>query len=128
MGSMQLPGPTLIVNQGDIVTVTLHNSLPAAAGNTSILFPGFNVCVGNLTGATATASGTCTVNATNPGVAGILTRPGAVALYAIRHAPVLRPGRPGCRIPARPFVDPTFLTSGHSEQIIRACRAAAALF
>jgi FtsP/CotA-like multicopper oxidase with cupredoxin domain len=29
---MQLPGPTLIVNQGDVVTVTLHNSLPAAAG------------------------------------------------------------------------------------------------
>lgn len=42
-GSMQLPGPTLIVNQGDTVTVTLHNNLPAAAGNTSILFPGFSV-------------------------------------------------------------------------------------
>jgi FtsP/CotA-like multicopper oxidase with cupredoxin domain len=40
-GAMQLPGPTLIVNQGDTVTVTLHNNLPAAAGNTSILFPGF---------------------------------------------------------------------------------------
>src|SRR5215470_4429144 len=35
---MQLPGPTLIVNQGDVVTVTLHNNLPPAAGNTSILF------------------------------------------------------------------------------------------
>lgn len=43
---MQLPGPTLIVNQGDTVTVTLHNNLPAAAGNTSILFPGFDVTVG----------------------------------------------------------------------------------
>jgi FtsP/CotA-like multicopper oxidase with cupredoxin domain len=42
-GKMQLPGPTLIVNQGDTVTVTLHNNLPAAAGNTSILFPGFEV-------------------------------------------------------------------------------------
>jgi FtsP/CotA-like multicopper oxidase with cupredoxin domain len=40
---MQIPGPTLIVTQGDIVTVTLTNNLPAAAGNTSILFPGFNV-------------------------------------------------------------------------------------
>ena len=38
---MQLPGPTLIVTQGDTVTVTLTNNLPAAAGNTSILFPGF---------------------------------------------------------------------------------------
>jgi len=39
----QLPGPTLIVTEGDTVTVTLTNSLPAAAGNTSILFPGFQV-------------------------------------------------------------------------------------
>ena len=43
LGQMQLPGPTLVVNQGDTVTVTLHNNLPAAAGNTSILFPGFRV-------------------------------------------------------------------------------------
>src|SRR3569833_3718651 len=41
--SMQIPGPTLNVNQGDKVTVTLTNNLPAAAGATSILFPGFNV-------------------------------------------------------------------------------------
>jgi FtsP/CotA-like multicopper oxidase with cupredoxin domain len=37
---MQLPGPTLIVTQGDTVTVTLHNQLPVAAGNVSIVFPG----------------------------------------------------------------------------------------
>ena len=41
--TMQVPGPTLIVHQGDSVTVTLHNNLPPAAGNTSILFPGFTV-------------------------------------------------------------------------------------
>ncbi len=41
--TMQLPGPTMIVHQGDTVTVTLHNNLPPAAGNTSILFPGFQV-------------------------------------------------------------------------------------
>jgi FtsP/CotA-like multicopper oxidase with cupredoxin domain len=39
-GTMQLPGPTLIVNQHDIVTITLNNDLPAAAGNVSIVFPG----------------------------------------------------------------------------------------
>jgi len=39
---MQIPGPTLIVHQGDMVTVNLTNNLPAAAGNTSILFPGFS--------------------------------------------------------------------------------------
>ena len=41
--AMQLPGPTLIVTEGQTVTVNLMNNLPIAAGNTSILFPGFNV-------------------------------------------------------------------------------------
>ena len=41
--TMQVPGPTLIVTEGQTVTVNLLNGLPAAAGNTSILFPGFNV-------------------------------------------------------------------------------------
>lgn len=40
---MQIPGPTLIVTEGESITVTLTNSLPPSAGNTSILFPGFNV-------------------------------------------------------------------------------------
>jgi FtsP/CotA-like multicopper oxidase with cupredoxin domain len=42
-GTMQLPGPTLIVTAGDTVTVTLNNDLPAAAGNVSIVFPGHTV-------------------------------------------------------------------------------------
>jgi len=41
--TMQVPGPTLIVHEGDIVTINLLNGLPTAAGNTSILFPGFTV-------------------------------------------------------------------------------------
>ena len=40
---MQVPAPTLIVTEGETVTVHLRNNLPNAAGNTSILFPGFNV-------------------------------------------------------------------------------------
>ena len=63
--SMQIPGPTLIVTEGQTVTVTLTNNLPTAAGDTSILFPGFNV----------TASG---------GVAGVLTQeaaPGGTVTY-----------------------------------------------
>jgi len=63
--AMQIPGPTLIVHEGDSVTVNLTNNLPAAAGNTSILFPGFNV---NSTG----------------GVAGLLTKeaaPGSTVTY-----------------------------------------------
>src|SRR5437016_7860725 len=45
--TMQIPGPTLVVTEGDTVTVTLHNNLPLSAGNTSILFPGFNVTTTN---------------------------------------------------------------------------------
>jgi FtsP/CotA-like multicopper oxidase with cupredoxin domain len=38
--SIQLPGPTLIVTEGQTLTVTLTNNLPVAAGNTSIVFAG----------------------------------------------------------------------------------------
>src|SRR6266853_10600 len=48
---MQVPGPTLIVTEGATVSVTLTNNLPTAAGNTSILFPGFTVTTsGGVTG------------------------------------------------------------------------------
>jgi hypothetical protein len=58
--SMQVPGPTLIVTEGQTITVNLLNGLPSAAGNTSILFPGFVV----------TATG---------GVQGLLTKEAAPA-------------------------------------------------
>jgi FtsP/CotA-like multicopper oxidase with cupredoxin domain len=49
--TMQVPGPTLIVTEGDTVTVTLTNGLPTSAGNTSILFPGFKATTtGGVTG------------------------------------------------------------------------------
>lgn len=57
-GNMQYPGPTMIVNQGDPITVTLRNNLPPAAGRASIVFPGQQV----------TASG---------GAQGLLTREAA---------------------------------------------------
>jgi FtsP/CotA-like multicopper oxidase with cupredoxin domain len=63
--TMQVPGPTLIVTEGQTVTVNLTNNLPTAAGNTSILFPGFSV----------TATG---------GAAGLLTQeaaPGGTVTY-----------------------------------------------
>ena len=69
--SMQVPGPTLIVTApaSGTATVTVHltNGLPAAAGNTSILFPGFNV-------------------ATSGGVACLLTQeaaPGGTVTYTL---------------------------------------------
>src|SRR5262245_40855023 len=58
-GAMQLPGPTLIVTEGQDITVTLTNNLPKAAGNTSILFPGFAVS------ASGGAPGVLTQEATN---------------------------------------------------------------
>jgi FtsP/CotA-like multicopper oxidase with cupredoxin domain len=41
--TMQVPGPTMVVAEGATVTINLTNNLPTAAGNTSLLFPGFNV-------------------------------------------------------------------------------------
>jgi FtsP/CotA-like multicopper oxidase with cupredoxin domain len=41
--TMQVPGPTLVVTEGQTVSVTFTNNLPPSAGNTSILFPGFQV-------------------------------------------------------------------------------------
>jgi FtsP/CotA-like multicopper oxidase with cupredoxin domain len=41
-GAMQYPGPTMIVCEGDTVTVTLHNQLPDTV---SISFPGQNAVV-----------------------------------------------------------------------------------
>jgi FtsP/CotA-like multicopper oxidase with cupredoxin domain len=73
--TMQVPGPTLIVTEGQTVTVNLANGLPTAAGNTSILFPGFNV----------TSTG---------GVAGLLTQeaaPGSTVTYTFTA------GSPGTR-------------------------------
>jgi FtsP/CotA-like multicopper oxidase with cupredoxin domain len=71
--TMQVPGPTLIVTEGQTVTVHLLNGLPTAAGNTSILFPGFNVTttdgvVGLLTHEAAPGSSvTYTFTASTPG-------------------------------------------------------------
>ncbi len=40
-GTMQFPGPTLIVNEGQVVTITLTNAIPHALGaKVSIVFPG----------------------------------------------------------------------------------------
>ena len=76
--TMQVPGPTLVVTEGQTITVTLTNNLPAAAGNTSILFPGFNVCAATLDAGTGACTGTAT------GVPGVLTQeaaPGASVTY-----------------------------------------------
>jgi FtsP/CotA-like multicopper oxidase with cupredoxin domain len=71
--TMQVPGPTLIVTEGQTVTVNLTNALPAGAGNTSILFPGFQVTpTGGVTGLLAQEAApggtvTYTFTASSPG-------------------------------------------------------------
>ncbi|HEX4584480.1 MAG TPA: multicopper oxidase family protein [Burkholderiaceae bacterium] len=54
--TMQIPGPTLIVTEGQTVSVTLTNNLPPAAGNTSLMFPGFNVTAAAASGQAATCA------------------------------------------------------------------------
>jgi FtsP/CotA-like multicopper oxidase with cupredoxin domain len=74
--TMQLPGPTLIVKEGTTFTVTLTNSLPKPAGNTSILFPGLAVTT------------SCSA-ATSVGAAGVLTCeavPGGTVTYTVTAA------------------------------------------
>jgi FtsP/CotA-like multicopper oxidase with cupredoxin domain len=82
-GTMQVPGPTLIVTQGSTVTVTLTNNLPKAAGNTSILFPGFTLTG---TGCSAGAvQGLLTCEAPPAGSATytfVATTPGTRAYYS----------------------------------------------
>jgi FtsP/CotA-like multicopper oxidase with cupredoxin domain len=72
--TMQVPGPTLIVTEGQTVTVNLLNGLPAAAGNTSILFPDFVVTatggVAGLLTQEATPAGTVTYTFPTAGRAG----------------------------------------------------------
>jgi len=79
--TMQVPGPTLIVTEGQTITINLTNMLPPAAGNTSILFPGF------------TLTSTCANSAANP--QGLLTceaAPGSMVTYTfVASAPGTHP-------------------------------------
>jgi FtsP/CotA-like multicopper oxidase with cupredoxin domain len=79
--TMQVPGPTMVVTEGATVTINLTNNLPTAAGNTSILFPGFQL------------TSTCASNATNPqGLLACEAAPGATVTYTfVASAPGTHP-------------------------------------
>jgi len=106
-GLMQYPGPTLIVNQGEEITVNLSNELPLPV---SIVFPGHQVTAssgsaGKLTMEAAASGGTVSYSfrATHPGtylyhsgtrpelevemglVGAIIVRPYAGAQHAYNH-------------------------------------------
>jgi len=103
-GTMQLPGPTLIVDEGNTISVTLNNQLPAAAGNVSIVFPGHEVMTitGGVPGALtqeAPPGGSVTYyfNADQPGTylyySG--TRPDLQVEMGLYGAIIVRPTGPG---------------------------------
>ncbi len=118
-GCVQYPGPTLIVNQGDAVTVTLKNSIPLINGNVSvpnvsIVFPGQIVTaaggVAGLITREARANGTdvvtYTFTASNPGTYTYYSGTGSdleVEMGLIGTL-IVRPknGVNGCVLPARP--------------------------
>jgi FtsP/CotA-like multicopper oxidase with cupredoxin domain len=80
--SMQVPGPTLIVHEGTTtapvtITVNLTNNLPAAAGNTSILFPGLNV--------TTNCPSSTTPGAPQQGLLTCEAVPGSTVTYTITN-------------------------------------------
>jgi FtsP/CotA-like multicopper oxidase with cupredoxin domain len=80
--SMQVPGPTLIVHEGTTtapvtITVNLTNNLPAAAGNTSILFPGLNV--------TTNCPSSTTTGAPQQGLLTCEAVPGSTVTYTITN-------------------------------------------
>ncbi len=96
--SMQYPGPTLIVDQGDTVVVNLTNTLPV---NTSITFPGHRVTstggvAGLITNEAAASGGTVqySFEAINPGTyiyysgtdSGLQTEMGLVGALIVRPA------------------------------------------
>jgi FtsP/CotA-like multicopper oxidase with cupredoxin domain len=79
---MQVPGPTLIVHEGTTtapvtITVNLTNNLPAAAGNTSILFPGLNV--------TTNCPSSTTTGAPQQGLLTCEAVPGSTVTYTITN-------------------------------------------
>ena len=68
--TMQVPAPTMVVTENQVVTIHLTNNLPTAAGNTSILFPGFQV------------TSTCPNTANNPqGLLACEAAPGQTVTY-----------------------------------------------
>jgi FtsP/CotA-like multicopper oxidase with cupredoxin domain len=78
--AMQLPGPTLIVTEGQTITVTLTNNLPPAAGNTSIIFSGFTPS------ATTTAPGSVTASGGVPGLLTMEAATGTTVTYTLNTA------------------------------------------
>ena len=126
---MQYPGPTLIVDEGEVVTVTLVNDLPPGHGqNVSIVFPGHVVTATGDPGAVdglltkeAPPDGatmvTYTFTATHPGTylyrSG--TRPDLQVEMGLVGALIVRPTGATPPFETRNFSPPMELAYNHSE-------------
>ncbi|MBI5632251.1 MAG: multicopper oxidase family protein [Nitrospirae bacterium] len=110
-GLMQYPGPTLIVNQGDLVTVNLSNQLTVPV---SIVFPGQS-------GVTAVGGTTGLLTSEAPAAGGTVTysftaaQPGTYTYYSgTRPELQIEMGLMGALI-VRPTVNPATRAYGHSD-------------
>lgn len=142
--NIQTPGPTLIVAEGDTVTINLTNGLPAAAGNSSILLPGFTVATtGGVAGVLTREATPTTLDAQNNPVPGITvsytftaTKPGTYAYYSgsrpdlqvemglfgaiIVYPSNKNPNYPGCQ-PSVPLANDVPSYSGAAYDHLLAC-------
>jgi FtsP/CotA-like multicopper oxidase with cupredoxin domain len=117
-GRMQFPGPTLLVNQGDTVTITLRNQLPVPV---SMVFPGQVVTAtggtqGLLTREVAAAApggttGTVTYRfvASSPGTYSYYSgsRPDLEVEMGLVGALIVRPKVNGIVLNSRAYADPS---------------------
>ena len=119
--TMQVPGPTLIVHENDTVTINLLNGLPTAAGNTSILFPGFSLT--STTCSTGAVQGLLTCEAVPGGTVTYTftaTAPGTHAYYSGTQGDLqIEMGLYGAVI-VLPASVPANCTSGYHAQIATA--------
>ena len=74
----QVPGPTLIVREGDTVTVNLKSVLPPGVGNASIIFSGQQVT------ASGGVPGVLTQEAVSASIAGTVVTPGIPLSYTFK--------------------------------------------
>ena len=79
--NMQVPGPTLIVTEGQTITVNLTNNLPVPAGNTSILFPGFPVSASAASTQPASCTGAVAATPAPQGLLAVEAAPGCTVTY-----------------------------------------------
>jgi FtsP/CotA-like multicopper oxidase with cupredoxin domain len=116
-------GPVLIVNQGDVVTVTLTNQLAEA---TAILFQGQDMAP-DLSGVAPAAAKSYTFTATNPGTflyeAGLLPNAQHQAAMGLHGALIVRPTAAAGQAyasPATAFVDEDVLVLSEIDPLLNA--------